>query len=250
MNFSPPSTRSDSEMKGWKLLLPQFHAVGRYQTGWMPNESIHAARSFRRCELLSDIARRFRHLHRHFWHFARLLRPREILSTVLAVSLMLCGCKRPTEQPATSSNEWREFEGSWNAVGTRRTIPLGIDRKGSIIELRGTMLLTGSGHPGAGFLAEIIALTDTETGLTGRGVWTDERGDQVFSELKGEGTKEHNQIMATIMGGTGRFVGATGSYEFSWQYVIESEDGSIQGRATGLKGRYRMEPRISAGATP
>ena len=46
--------------------------------------------------------------------------------------------------------------------------------------------------------------------------------------------------MGTILGGTGRYVGATGTYVFSWQFVIELEDGSIQGRAEGLKGRYQL----------
>ncbi len=62
----------------------------------------------------------------------------------------------------------------------------------------------------------------------------------MFSELKGEGTKAKNRIAGTILGGTGRYAGATGSYEFSWQFVIEAEDGSIQGRAAGLKGRVRL----------
>ena len=74
----------------------------------------------------------------------------------------------------------------------------------------------------------------------GRSVWTDERGDQVFSELKGEGTAAKNHIEGTILGGTGRYAGLTGTYEFSWQFVIESDDGSIQGRAVGLKGRVRL----------
>lgn len=101
------------------------------------------------------------------------------------------------------------------------------------------MLLAGAVRPGVGFRSEVIALVDSETGLVGRGVWTDERGDQVFSELKGEGTAERNRITGTILGGTGRYGGATGSYEFSWQFVIELEDGSIQGRTVGLKGRVR-----------
>ena len=50
------------------------------------------------------------------------------------------------------------------------------------------MLLAGPGAPGVGFRSEVIALNDSATGLVGRSVWTDERGDQVFSELKGEGT--------------------------------------------------------------
>ena len=101
------------------------------------------------------------------------------------------------------------------------------------------MLLAGPQRPGVGFRAEVIALSDTDTGLLGRSVWTDERGDQVFSELKGEGTAAKNRITGTLLGGTGRYAGVTGNYEFSWQFVIEAEDGSIQGRAVGLKGRFR-----------
>jgi hypothetical protein len=156
----------------------------------------------------------------------------------------LAGCGPTPEPPksAATSGEWREFEGSWNAAGNRRTIPLGADRRGSIIELRGTMLLTGPGRPGVGFRSEVIALVDSATGLVGRSVWTDERGDQVFTELKGEGTAQSNRITGTILSGTGRYAGATGSYEFSWQSVIEAEDGSIQGRAVDLKGRVRPGP--------
>ena len=88
----------------------------------------------------------------------------------------------------------------------------------------------------------MIALVDSATGLVGRSVWTDERGDQVFSELQGEGTAERNRITGKFLGGTGRYAGATGSYEFCWQWVIEAEDGTIQGRAIGLKGRVLPGP--------
>ena len=106
------------------------------------------------------------------------------------------------------------------------------------------MLLAGPGRPGVGFRAEVIALVDSETGLVGRSVWTDEHSEQVFSELKGEGTADRNRITGAIVGGTGRYAGATGSYEFSWQFVIESDDGSVQGSSNDLKGRIRLgEPR-------
>ena len=171
---------------------------------------------------------------------------------VVALALAVTACERTTEapRPPTASGEWREFEGTWNAAGTRRIIPLGDERKGSIIDLRGSMLLAGTGRPGVGFHSEVIALVDSETGLVGRGVWTDERGDQVFSDLKGEGTKEKNHIMGTILGGTGRYAGAVGTYEFSWQFVIEAEDGSIQGRAVGLKGRVRLGQPSTGGSRP
>jgi hypothetical protein len=173
-----------------------------------------------------------------------------VLACAGVVAIAFAGCGPTPEPPksAATSGEWREFEGSWNAAGNRRTIPLGADRRGSIIELRGTMLLKGPGRPGVGFRSEVIALVDSATGLQGRSVWTDERGDQVFTELKGEGTAQSNRITGTILGGTGRYAGATGSYEFSWQSVIESEDGSIQGRAVDLKGRVRPGP--GAGGPP
>jgi hypothetical protein len=111
------------------------------------------------------------------------------------------------------------------------------------------MLLAGAGRPGVGFNAEVIALVDSSTGLTGRSVWTDERGDHVFSELKGEGTAARNLIVGTIVGGTGRYAGAAGAYEFSWRFVLESDDGSIQGSAVGLKGHVTAAVP-AAGAKP
>jgi hypothetical protein len=163
-------------------------------------------------------------------------------AVTVGLALAASGCGPVAEPPKVQAvaGEWREFEGSWNAAGSRRSIPLGADRRGSIIDLRGTMLITGPGRPGVGFRSEVIALVDSATGLVGRSVWTDERGEQVFSELKGEGTAERNRITGTILGGTGRYSGAVGTYEFSWQYVMEAEDGSIQGRAVGLKGRVKL----------
>lgn len=81
--------------------------------------------------------------------------------------------------------------------------------------------------------------SDTATGMVGRAVWTDEHGDQAFSELRGEGTAENNKITGTFVGGTGRYAGAQGTYEFSWRFVLENEDGVVQGESMGLKGRVR-----------
>jgi hypothetical protein len=172
---------------------------------------------------------------------------------MFAVALTATGCGPSPEPPKSTepaAGEWREFTGSWNAAGSRRTIPLGADRRGAIIDLRGTMLLAGPGRPGIGFRADVIALVDSETGLIGRGVWTDEKGDQVFSELKGEGTAAKNHMTGTILGGTGRYAGVTGSYEFSWQFVIETDGGAIQGNAAEFKGRFQAPQPNAEGSKP
>jgi hypothetical protein len=176
-------------------------------------------------------------------------RPSPILFVLAAIALGACQNPQEPAKNTTTSGDWREFAGSWNAAGRRETIPLGGERKGSIIELRGSMLLNGR-ETGVGFRSDVIALNDSQTGLVGRSVWTDERGEQVFSELKGEGTADRNRITGTILGGTGRYAGATGSYEFSWQFVMEAEDGSIQGRAVGLKGRILPGQPAAGGSKP
>jgi hypothetical protein len=167
-------------------------------------------------------------------------------SAALAGLLALAACSpgsRPSEA-LPAGDAWREFQGTWTAAGSRHTIRLGADRQASIANLNGSLLLAGPSRPGVGFRAEVVVLNDSATGMVGRSVWTDERGDHVFSELRGEGTATGNRIVGTIVGGTGRYAGAEGSYEFSWRFVLETEDGTVQGQSVGLKGRVR------AGAPP
>jgi hypothetical protein len=121
-------------------------------------------------------------------------------------------------------------------------IPLGGDRKSSVATLRGTLLLTGPGRPALGVRAEALVFNDTATGMIGRAVWTDERGDQAWSELRGEGTATGNRIVGAFLGGTGRYAGISGEYSFAWRFVLEAEDGTVQGQSLGLKGRVRSAP--------
>jgi len=166
----------------------------------------------------------------------------------LAFAAAACGPATQSSRLAAAPGGELEFRGSWNGAGRRHTISLGEDRIGSIVNLKGTMLLAGPGRPGVGFQSEVIGLTDSATGFQGRSVWTDEHGDQVYSELRGEGTAAKNRIAGTILSGTGRYAGVTGSYEFSWQWVMEGEDGAVHGRAVDLQGR--VQPGPAPGGSP
>jgi hypothetical protein len=163
------------------------------------------------------------------------------------LALAACGPQAPPAGGLPASGEWHEFEGTWTAAGSRQRIHLGGDRWASVASLNGSMLLAGPSRPGIGFRAEAIVLNDTATGMVGRAVWTDERGDKAYSELRGEGTSTGNRIVGTFVGGTGRFAGATGTYEFSWRFVLEAEDGAIQGQSMGLKGKVRAGSPPGAG---
>jgi hypothetical protein len=169
-----------------------------------------------------------------------------VVIVVTMVAVAACGPASSPPDLAPSAEEWREFHGTWTATGSRHAIRLGDDRRASIADLNGSLLLAGTSRPAVGFRAEAVVLNDTATGMAGRAVWTDERGDQLYSELRGEGTATGNRIIGTFFGGTGRFAGATGTYEFSWRFVLEAEDGTVQGQSVGLKGRVRVGSPVAA----
>lgn len=161
----------------------------------------------------------------------------------LAALWIVTACSRAPQTSASlpAGDEWHEFEGTWTAAGNRYILELGNDRQASIANLSGTLVLAGPSRPAIGFRAEAIVLNDSVTGMMGRAVWTDERGDQAYSELRGSGTATSNEIIGTFVGGTGRYSGATGTYEFSWRFVLENEDGNVQGQSIGLKGQVRVD---------
>ena len=164
--------------------------------------------------------------------------------------LLLAACAERAEPPVPLAGGWYAFEGSWVASGKRRVMEMGPERRVAIVDLGGSVLLAGPNRPGVGFRGEVVGMTDSASGFVGRAVWTDDRGDQVYSELRGEGTARGNRLTGNFLGGTGRYAGATGGYEFSWQYVMEAEDGSVQGRAVGLKGRVRFGESVAPGGKP
>jgi hypothetical protein len=167
--------------------------------------------------------------------------------TALALLLLAAACGQPSGPAPTPPppGEWRTFEGTWTAAGTRHTLKLGPNHWAATFNLTGSLLLTGEQKLGVGFRAQAIGFTDSIAGMQGRCVWTDERGDQVFRELKGEMVGTGNRIVGTFLGGTGRYAGVTGEYTFRWQYVVESEDGDVSGRAVDLKGRARMGSAVA-----
>jgi hypothetical protein len=145
-----------------------------------------------------------------------------------------------TSTAAPGAARWYAFEGTWTAAGNQEILNLGSDRQASIANFSGSLLLTGPARPGVGFRANAIVLDDSMSGLVGRAVWTDERGDQVFSELHRAGRARSNTVSGTFVGGTGRYSGANGTYQFSWRFLIQTGDGTVQGQSEGLKGRVHV----------
>lgn len=155
--------------------------------------------------------------------------------------LFLVGCDRSTPPPiALVPGEVRHFTGTWTATGNRQTMQLEPGHQAAIFKFSGSLLLTGPQRLTTGFKAEVIGFADSLSGSQGRSVWTDERGDKVFSELHGETISPGKVIKGRFLGGTGRFAGVTGEYSFKWQSLVRNEDGDESGRVVDLQGWARL----------
>jgi hypothetical protein len=161
------------------------------------------------------------------------------LQVALLIGLAVAVCPGWAAPAASAVTGWRAFNGTWTALGKRTVIPLGGGRRASITDFSGSLTLRGPSRPDAGFRANAIVFNDSATGIVGRAVWTDERGDQVYSELQGPAGVQAVRIAGTIVGGSGRYAGATGAYAFSWRFLLEGEDGTVEGESLDLRGQVR-----------
>lgn len=160
-------------------------------------------------------------------------------SLVVASVLVLTAGNAGARVQAPPSDEWRAFSGAWSALGRRQTLPTEGARGAATIQLSGSVVLASSAGLSRAFRAEAIGYDDGNRLVGGRAMWTDTRGDRVFSELRGETLAAGRRIAGTITGGTGRYVGIAGDWELTWQFVVETEEGEIQGRAADFRGRFR-----------
>jgi hypothetical protein len=150
----------------------------------------------------------------------------------------------PAAQTPDQASSSQAFEATWSASGERQTLTLEAGHPAVTVQLSGAVTITSGAALGRGFRGEFIGFDDGAGVVTGRAVWTDEKGDRIFSVLTGEAlTSDGRPLLATITGGTGRYAGVTGEYLFRWQSLIATDGNHVSGRAVDLRGRVRGQGR-------
>ena len=166
----------------------------------------------------------------------------KVVAAALLLGIVACSPPAPSAPAPSAASvqaQQRDFTGTWSLTGTRQTLDMGPDHRAEVFRLGGSLMLAGDNRPGLAFRSDIIGLRDTRTGMQGRSVWTDQRGDQVFSELRGPGVAGQ-PVEGRFLGGTGRYAGVSGEYTFGLQSLVESEDASVSARVADLKGWARL----------
>jgi hypothetical protein len=159
-----------------------------------------------------------------------------VFAATLATTVAVALAPAPIAQQPSSA-AMRAFDGSWSATGQRQTLPTEGGRVAAVVQLSGAVVLSRDTGLGSGFTGEAIGFDDGRSTVAGRAVWTNARGDRIFSVVNGEPIGTGRRIAGTFTGGTGRYAGITGEYTLTWQYVVDN-DGTVNGRAVDLKGRF------------
>jgi hypothetical protein len=159
-------------------------------------------------------------------------------AALLCAAGVLSAEQAATPAPSPTAAGGHAFEATWSASGARHTVPVATGGTAAVVHLSGALVLKSGDGLSRGFRAEVIGFDDGQGPGTGRAVWTDGQGDRVFSDLAGQPSTAGRRITGTITGGTGRYTGLSGSYTFTWNYVVADDDGRIHATTVALAGRY------------
>lgn len=166
-----------------------------------------------------------------------------VASSIAAGAIVAAAAVAWTSAQTPATGGWRTLTGSWSATGQAQTLPTESERSAAVVRLSGAVVLTDDNGARGGFHGDAISFDDGSGMTTGRAVWTASGGDRLFAVLRGEPVGTGRRVVGSFTGGTGRFAGAIGEFDLTWQYVVSAEDGSLQGRTNDIRVRYRLKDR-------
>jgi hypothetical protein len=133
------------------------------------------------------------------------------------------------------------FTGTWDANGPKEVLALGSEREAALFKLSGHVRLTTQIGKESDFWAECIGLSDSQTGSDIRCVWRSLDGDEIYLIMRGTRMKKGSGITGTIVGGTGKAKGITGTIRLTWSMIFKEEnETTIGGFSTDLSGTYKL----------
>ncbi len=144
-----------------------------------------------------------------------------------------------------SRADWPENEGTldayWSVSGTVHIL----EREGEISaaagRLTGTATIRTSQGPIPSFETDCVFFSTARKGGGGQCVWTGATGDQIYVDLSSQGPAGFGRARGVFAGGTGRFEGLTGSFEFEWNYSVgPGTDALLDGHSVQMRGRYKL----------
>jgi hypothetical protein len=164
----------------------------------------------------------------------------------LMLRIAVCGIFLFATPLMTKSHaaESGEFKGTWIANGTRALFTFGVGRQVYTFKIGGHVSLKTTLHNKKDYWSECVGLSDSVTGVTGRCVWKDLAGPEIYLTLQSSNLQQGGLVTSTIVGGSGPLAGISGDLSFNWSSVIFQRDAegieNVSGQALNLSGRYQV----------
>lgn len=159
-------------------------------------------------------------------------------SIAFAALLMVSAGCGPSDRsgPPASMVGAHAFSGRWTVMGKRHRLGFVEGRRVTTFHARGAIHMTGGDGVLGDLNAELVGLTDSLTGCSARCVWSNASGERIFSEISGNLVGRGGRAEGKIVGGTGKFVGAGGTFSFTWASFIVENETRVDGFTNDLSG--------------
>ena len=135
------------------------------------------------------------------------------------------------------------FTGTWVANGSKEVLALGSERETALFRFSGDVNLINRIGKESNYWSECIGLADSETGSEIRCVWRSLDGDEIYLAMIGTRMEKGSSITGSIIGGTGKAKGITGTLHFTWSMMSfkqVNEETGISGFSKDVSGTYKL----------
>lgn len=167
--------------------------------------------------------------------FGKQLMAMAALALVLAVGGSF-GTEAGLSDTAIDAATEGTFAARWSTSGSWEGFPVGGGRWVSIYKSTGSIMNESGEGPFHNMSSQCIGMGDSARDDNGHCVFTDADQDKIFDEWTYDGTSG----TGTIIGGTGKYAGIQGYYEYEWVSVPAAKEGTYQGYSARFEGNWTM----------
>lgn len=163
------------------------------------------------------------------------------LTAIAALALVLAvggsfGPEAGRSEAATGAAKTSPFSARWSTSGSWEGFSVGGGRWVSIYKSTGSIMNEAGKGPFHNMSSRCIGMGDSARADNGHCVFTDADQDKIFDEWTYDGTSG----TGTIIGGTGKYAGIQGHYDYEWVSVPAAKDGTYQGYSSRFEGSWTM----------
>jgi len=165
-------------------------------------------------------------------------------SSAIGIAIALLSAVTSTPRAQWPEGNEGSFTGFWTVSGSVHVLERGDKVVATAGRLTGTVVGNTSQGTIPSFETDCVVFSDTRDKGIARCTWTGATGDQIYVDVTSDGPAGFGRARGEFVGGSGRFQGMTGGFQFEWNYSLgHGSDATLEGHTLEMSGRYRLRGR-------